>query len=162
MSFINNKVVIIIGNGFDLAPGLETSYEAFSEYLISEILVPDIFREHEKSNFSPKYFKNKKVKLAILNRQGYWSELHYSILDESVEEQREMVATYLINNPKILSNSLENEFVGDLYENTHLDYSWFDIERAYFIHLSELFHDETKIKARNRIDRSREEIKKND
>lgn len=36
------KQVIIIGNGFDIAHGLQTSFKDFSEFLLEEILIPDL------------------------------------------------------------------------------------------------------------------------
>ncbi|MCD8412972.1 AbiH family protein [Tenacibaculum finnmarkense] len=74
----SKNLIVIIGNGFDLAHGLKTSYNDFANYYLNEIILTKVF-DFENN----KQFLNKKL-LHYLNKNGV-----VSFSDLSTESTKE-------------------------------------------------------------------------
>ncbi|MCG8883823.1 hypothetical protein G1L02_11730 [Tenacibaculum finnmarkense] len=60
----SKNLIVIIGNGFDLAHGLKTSYNDFANYYLNEVIITKVF-DFENN----KQFLNKEL-LLYLNQNG--------------------------------------------------------------------------------------------
>ncbi|MBE7661152.1 AbiH family protein [Tenacibaculum finnmarkense] len=55
----SKNLIVIIGNGFDLAHGLKTSYNDFANYYLEEIILNEITKNIDKSTIINNNFKKK-------------------------------------------------------------------------------------------------------
>ncbi|KAA6322866.1 hypothetical protein EZS27_027635, partial [termite gut metagenome] len=100
--------LVIIGNGFDLAHGLKTSYTNFIENLIDRAFA-------ERHSSAKKLGRILSIPKGIRNKDEIWGEIHKVRLDTS-------------NTLNTLNTLL---ILHHLLIRTHLK-CWCDIERAYF------------------------------
>ncbi|MEP2937560.1 MAG: AbiH family protein [Gilvibacter sp.] len=136
MNFKSKNVILIIGNGFDLAHNYKTSYNDFANYIIENILTPAIInsnihkyeggliREHFIKNLNDNMTNNSGNELgSFVNRIIFYKvrKLDSGISDTLKEFSSEI--------KKIISNAFLGKLFNDQYEN------WFDIENAYFSEL---------------------------
>ncbi|MCG8207005.1 AbiH family protein [Tenacibaculum finnmarkense] len=138
----SKNLIVIIGNGFDLAHGLKTSYNDFANYYLNEIILTKVF-DFENN----KQFLNKKL-LHYLNKNGV-----VSFSDLSTESTKEKflndisyftqqnkinkVSPFLNSNNEYVKLLISNELLGKLYSNSFEN--WFDIEQAYYEELKDIY-----------------------
>jgi hypothetical protein len=131
----NKNLIMIIGNGFDLAHKLPTSYNDFSEYLINKIIIDELLEEKK-----PKFVKQEFIaNLKTQSTRHFEENLEYRLLCNSiVRKSREETRVKIFENKKkLLLESLKNDFLKKLINNNYDN--WFDIEQAYFDELLILF-----------------------
>lgn len=129
MKYKSNNIVIIIGNGFDLAHDLKTSYNDFSNWFIlkieKEILTLQIDNSILNRTFSDFIRKNN----IRPDRPGQILNAIHHFLG-IVFFSNETINKTLQNNKSIIYKLINNRFLGRLYANKYKN--WFDIENAYF------------------------------
>jgi len=129
--------IIILGNGFDLAHNVKTSFSDFANYYLENVIVPRLFiciKEKEENdpiireNFLLNLFKN----INTLSNKGNLIKIKNLL----VFNDKDGLLEYFRSSPKNLSDVLKNYFLANLYAN---DYDlWFNIEEAYFYELNRL------------------------
>jgi len=130
--------VIILGNGFDLAHGLETSFPHFANYYIEQKIIPElenvIFNKATHSNLFQESFVREMIRKGsdFPLKNDYNGKLYYWIKGYKFNE----VIEYLKINSAVIKNFIINTFLGKLYSNEYKN--WFDIENAYFYELVQL------------------------
>ena len=131
---MNSNEIIILGNGFDLAHGLKTSYFDFAEWLKENISksIMNIFLNNDENNI---------VKQEILenfkNTQSWY--IHYNLkkLDYALKlKDSTILLEEIKTNPQFLKKVISNNLILDLYDSN--GENWADIENFYFNQLVEL------------------------
>ena len=132
----SNNVILLIGNGFDLAHGFRTSYTNFAEWFVTKI-------EKEIIN----YFDTRKTSILSKGFIFFLKDFKY-VNNTQTDKITNIIKTYLGDYSKValietMNNNLHkikgmisNDFLGKLYDNQYKN--WFDIENAYFQELIRL------------------------
>ncbi len=137
----SKNAIIIVGNGFDLAHGMKTSYSDFSDWYIENKILP-IFDDFplKKENFNPKFIKycnDKFLYEGLL--QDYDSNVKWlrGLFNSSFEEEEleNFKERFIIDKTKF-KYVIKNQLLGKLYQDKYDN--WFDIEQAYFHELVKL------------------------
>jgi len=142
----NKNLIVLLGNGFDLAHGLETSYNNFANYYLKNVIIKNLLEEGGKDilgyNYYSKYY-NKSMYTSVPNPKNLEDKLEtlfYLIKNKEEEEIKDYITKYpesLI----ILKNTFLSKLFLDSYDN------WFDIEQAYYEELITIFKSLTSIKS---------------
>ena len=141
----SRNLVVIIGNGFDLAHELETSFSDFAMYYIDKIIYPEIGKALKTGNSSIL----EKTFIDILRFPDISAFRNTTNLTDNKRVQIEI--SYLAQSPgnksvNILSllkrkgfvaNIITNSFFKTLYSDNFSN--WFDIEQAYYSKLKDFF-----------------------
>ncbi|WP_109300151.1 AbiH family protein [Aquimarina sp. AU474] len=123
------NLIVLIGNGFDLAHGLKTSYTHFADYYIDSIVSPELVNA----------LRYRRSDLEMFNSQHL-----SSLFDNSMRPDNSVafLKTYVnndnwdhfnksIHNHKIsLNGFLTNKLLGTLYGS--INDNWFNVEKVYF------------------------------
>ncbi|MDR2583184.1 MAG: bacteriophage abortive infection AbiH family protein [Fibromonadaceae bacterium] len=118
--------IIIIGNGFDLAHGLKTSYKDFLEWIKSKIVEnPDEYFEHISTSTADHYFGTGNFKASDFFRRYY---IKSRKLDDFISIYSECKFVY------------KNKFLEYLINKQDLE-NWVDIEEEYFKKLKMCFQN---------------------
>ncbi|WP_370408635.1 AbiH family protein [Tenacibaculum dicentrarchi] len=146
----SKNLIVIIGNGFDLAHGLKTSYNDFANYYLEEIIVDELL--NLDSNTSKKHFLNGRfihyVNANINEKDKVFSDLFTDndkldwfndLLDDISRQNKNEVLRCLNLNNDFIEKLIPNKLLGKLYSNSFEN--WFDIEQAYYDELLNIFHD---------------------
>jgi len=160
MRKFSKNAIVIVGNGFDLAHGMPTSYNEFANHYLE--IVVETYLKNTKSNilistfrdnnyFKKKFIlsvnewfkkfsidKNKKPspntsKLSVQYISYYFASNIYFSFELNEEEVKLNIVNFLKDNNAIIHLIINNHFLGKLYNNDYKN--WFDIERAYFSEL---------------------------
>ena len=126
------NLILIIGNGFDLAHNMPTSYNQFSEYVIDELIIEQLLKLESK-----KFIKTDFIEIIKKSKnQIFDNTVDYRNLIRRIEEgKKEEVKNKLLeNDKKLLIELLDNDFLKKLFQNKYDN--WFDIEQAYFSELA--------------------------
>ncbi|MFC2110789.1 AbiH family protein, partial [Bacteroidota bacterium] len=131
----DKNLILILGNGFDLAHGIPTSYNDFSKYILNKIIVDELITE-KTSLISDNFI----LKLKTKSTQHFPENLEYIKLHTAIakKETQDIIDLLLLNNKKLLLMSLNNSFLRNLFANNYDN--WFDIEHAYFEELLNKFN----------------------
>ncbi|CAD5349554.1 AbiH family protein [Flavobacterium bizetiae] len=113
--------IILIGNGFDLAHGMRTSYNDFISYYWYKI-ISDIKSTKER------LFENSEIKITRLPRPVYFSTI---IKFEELHETLERNGSELI---------FKNKFLEHINHKKQIQ-NWVDIENEYYLLLKQSFKD---------------------
>lgn len=114
--------IILIGNGFDLAHGMKTSYNDFiNDYWINTI--SDIMSTTERS------FENSEIRITRLPPRPYLS---------SINKFEEFFETLKTRGSEVI---FKNKFLEKINKKKHIQ-NWVDIENEYYLLLKESFKDE--------------------
>jgi len=148
-SIKSENIVLIIGNGFDKAQGLETTYREFTNYLFS-IINQEIDTILFKSYFNYSFISDSAKDYILSNPQNRkevktQNKSDYIQLIDQMEGMNTFPRKELIENwfkTKNISNFLKNRFLEDLLKTSHEN--WFDIERFYFNQLVKVIPDKIK------------------
>ncbi|TXN37699.1 hypothetical protein FVB32_05270 [Flagellimonas hymeniacidonis] len=127
----SKNLIIIIGNGFDLAHGLKTSFSDFADYLIENLIVPEldkvvVRRQSINSLFQPEFTKELSRKSMTSYETNHLEIIWSTLMDYRPNE----LIQYLKKEPQVIAEFINNKFLGKLYANRYIN--WFDIENAYF------------------------------
>ncbi|WP_422091079.1 AbiH family protein [Tenacibaculum ovolyticum] len=150
----SENAIILIGNGFDLAHRMKTSYNDFAEWYIETIIVEKLCNFNNDTFFKKKFIqKFKSVKSLKENKHSYKKESSTYIIIEIIEIltnlhsnkkfKEQKVSEILIENSFVLKDILNNIFLGNLYNNSYEN--WFDIENSYFFELTRRLEKEGEI-----------------
>lgn len=147
----SKNLIIIIGNGFDLAHGLKTSYNYFAEHLIHiiankciEIKGAENLFEYSCPIISDEFINSYQKLVSsgvnpIPHKYDNSNELGLVHFLLSRLANPEKIAPFLLQNPELLREILKNQFLIKLFQNEHKN--WFDIENSYFTNLKNIFKD---------------------
>ncbi|MDB0616042.1 AbiH family protein [Tenacibaculum dicentrarchi] len=151
----SKNLIVIIGNGFDLAHGLKTSYNDFANYYLEEIILNEITKNIDKSTIINNNFKKKIKEVTFLKEnpsmESFQKKLSINLIKDKKDTELQIFIKILITkknqeikksiNDKLylLQNILTNSFLAKLYSNSFEN--WFDIEQAYYDELLNIFHD---------------------
>lgn len=153
----SENAIIIIGNGFDLAHDMKTSYNDFAEWYKKKHIIPKIISSIKTMNRDSNFFCSdylEFIKLAnttynnaseiILLRAEITKKFHH--IDDINDIVNEMAENTSINKLNMQS-VLKNNFLGKLYANSYDN--WFDIENSYFSELKFRLDDQDINKSKN-------------
>ncbi len=186
MRKLSKNAIIIIGNGFDLAHNMKTSYNDFSNYYIREIITKKLIRlisnpyapefnsffdgdfvelirvfkdpsNYNREDKSRVEFANSK-KIGLSNPFFNFFDFIKEIIDSvfSDDKRYSLINKVMIAQKSIVKEIIKNEFLGKLYNNEYEN--WFDIERAYFHELKTYVATNNKVSAK-KLNDDFEEIK---
>ncbi|ALU75099.1 hypothetical protein AUW17_07430 [Tenacibaculum dicentrarchi] len=137
----SRNLIVIIGNGFDLAHGLKTSYNDFANYYLEEIILTKIF-DFENN----KQFLNKELLIYLNQNIMTFSDLSTESTDDKFlndvsyfiqQNKTDKVSPFLNSNNEYVKLLISNELLGKLYSNSFEN--WFDIEQAYYEELKDIY-----------------------
>jgi hypothetical protein len=159
----SENLIVIIGNGFDLAHGLETSYNDFANYYLNEIVLTKILDyKNNEAFFNSRFLhylnqddirtfndlSTDSIKEDFLNNASYFVQ----------KNKIDKVFSFLNSNNSFIQHIISNRLLGKLYSNTYEN--WFDIEQAYYNELLNIFHKkENQISLINKLNQDFKEIK---
>jgi hypothetical protein len=130
--------IILIGNGFDLAHGLETSYKHFIDYFWKEEIKK--IRENSKTEFA-------------------YPVLHMSNYEDDIIKIKDPQHQYVqLNTDKLFSNydelkknvkqsflTIKNRFLEVISDRAFILQNWVDIENEYYKALKNIIHNDAVI-----------------
>lgn len=132
--FKSKNLIVLVGNGFDLAHGLKTSYSNFANYYLEKIIAEDLY-EHfyngtTKSNLiKPEFLANT---LNGNKRNDISTRFRLQLKRNSMD----LIINELYDNRTNLDKVLKNELFVELYKNQFQN--WFNVENVYYQQLMEL------------------------
>lgn len=130
----SNNIILIIGNGFDLAHGLKTSYNDFANWFITKI--EEEITTYLTTRNNPDFFNEKFIDYFYHKTLAYYENQQEEILNALKNYLSDYSGRYkswheiLTSNTNKIKIIIPNEFLGKLYTNKYKN--WFDIENAYF------------------------------
>lgn len=146
----DKKMILIIGNGFDLAHGFKTSYNDFANFIIREKIVKPILNQSfEKSILRDNW---RDVLDSIQEQQLFIKMRIY----QRVDKEEDMYNLIQSNCDKIRLIS-RNTFLGKLYADKYDN--WFDIENAYFKEVIEIEDKRKKQTVKDDIETLNKDLK---
>lgn len=143
MKLKTNNLILIVGNGFDLAHGFKTSFADFAKYLLREKIAKTIINFDRKNfdsnnNYNDPFIKDHLFRLlannVILNLNGDLKERLAHFKD--INDLEGMIDT-LFHKKDEISSILKSTFLGNLFENKYEN--WFDIEDAYYSEILSIY-----------------------
>lgn len=156
----SENAIILIGNGFDLAHGMKTSYNDFAEWYVREVIYEKLFEATKSyTGLNDDFFKpNFITGLQNIFKGGsfpnnYAERSTRDNLDELArilllsnrnnENFKDNTLSFLLENINIVSGIINNGYLGSLYANSYEN--WFDIENSYFFELKKILSEEGEI-----------------
>jgi hypothetical protein len=135
---ISDNGIIIIGNGFDLAHNMRSSYMDFSNWFLVEKVMKNLISNNLSEDIFSTNFIGRYKYVKDTPRTTYTNYPPIEIIklvlkylyDSNSSVKKEDIYETLVNKRVYLQSMIVNRFLGDLYANTHNN--WFDIEQAYF------------------------------
>ncbi len=139
--------IVIIGNGFDLAHGLKTSYEDFIKWYFNEYLPEEYSKWRNVTYIASPYYTDELVQLNILtipNYQKKKNEIHYTNVLRGRQYETFTIYDWVLNTEegqRIIKSELLQKIVYSEKEK-----NWADIETEYFNLLADYanIQDETE------------------
>lgn len=155
----SENLIVIVGNGFDLAHNLKTGFSHFAEYYLDEKIMKEVLNSPIESKIIKDSFKrkvenakyqkknphiNKAIQQSnILNLMDSFEKPEYIALDKLAEAIANNniieIKTLLSNELFLFENILTNSFLGKLYSNSYSN--WFDIEQIYYKELINILNN---------------------
>ena len=114
--------IILIGNGFDLAHGLPTSYKSFIDYCWKKIFSEARQKEKEYEDEYIKLTTNIKTLAHVISE----SDSEYSL-----KELEEQISSFVSINKAKVNFTINNKFFGHISKKSDLN-NWVDIENEYY------------------------------
>ncbi|TJY36002.1 AbiH family protein [Pontimicrobium aquaticum] len=137
MNFKSENLILIIGNGFDLAHNYKTSYNDFANHIIDKKLSAEIMEfgsSVKESKFIFKSFLNEINRNHLFNENGnFIQRLTAHKILKTPEKLPDTLNLFSSQLKQILNNRFLGKLFGNQFEN------WFDIENAYFFELISIF-----------------------
>ncbi|MDN3643751.1 AbiH family protein [Lutimonas halocynthiae] len=141
----SKNYVLLIGNGFDIAHGHETSYLDFADYLLIQ-LSQRIFTHLSGALASNPYFDDRaniNLRHIALNKRNDvnqdFQDLFEAFLKSETANSHKYIHEVLIE--KYLDKLqliLANKFMAGLFRNRSSSNNWFDIENMYFKNVKDI------------------------
>ncbi|MFC4721665.1 AbiH family protein [Geojedonia litorea] len=133
------RTVLLIGNGFDLAHGAPTSFIDFSEYLLKEVLVPDLISYlNEDGNtafFEPSIIERSKYCVFTENDLTHSTKWNlFGVLEFDEQKRYEM----MLRNMDAWLEHLSNKLLRKLFKEKSK--YWFNIEDTFYRYLKVIYH----------------------
>jgi Bacteriophage abortive infection AbiH len=132
MKIKSKNLILLIGNGFDLAHEFKTSYNDFSNYIIEKKLTPQLLNSDNylldnKNTLLKKEFIYDLKGITSFNQEGNLIQqiYYYKIKKDSLG-----ISKALKSHRNDIRDLIKNIFLGKLFYNNYVN--WFDIENAYF------------------------------
>jgi hypothetical protein len=144
----SKNLVVIIGNGFDLAHGLKTSYNDFANWYLNEVITNELLKLKDgketsiiRKIFIDKYNKSIPSNITMepspkLSEKVKISLIISYIMNNDIKNLKGMLN---LKNAPPLKKLIYNPFLCNLYNDKYDN--WFDIEQAYYDELLNIFHD---------------------
>lgn len=163
----SENLIVIIGNGFDLAHGLKTGFSHFADYYIENILLNNLLNVEQNkasdyfSNSFKEYINSYQQNYYFLNGSSSNSEILKTISYFSLHEKhkKDDILHYLKENIHLIGLIISNSFLGKLYSDKFDN--WFDIEQSYYKELCEILkHGNNTRDSLLKLNSELEEIKK--
>lgn len=150
-----NKLILVIGNGFDLAHGIPTSYQDFANWLLKDLsksFLNTIVNNQEMSEFTEEMYNKFGNGKYIYNKHLHENDKLYPLFSHFQEKDLDKITAFLGKNFSLFYRIFNNKLMVDLFNTKETD--WFAIENIYFQKLYRIaFHDsgntELKIKTLN-------------
>jgi hypothetical protein len=129
----SENLIVIIGNGFDLAHGLKTGFIDFAKYYLEKHIIENVGYD-EPTIFSElfiKYFENPAVNQNNLSYSKPEKDSLLNLYKYIVQNKRDKIPEILnISNDWIFSFLLKNKLLGNLFNK--MKPNWFDVEQTYY------------------------------
>lgn len=157
----SENAIILIGNGFDLAHGMKTSYNDFAEWYLDTYICPtlkniiydlDYYNDNNnifETNFLTEIIKIIEGKLPELNGtfDRFDAEnirnLRSNLFNKEENDRLKIIKDEVSKSTLNLKRILKNKFLADLYSDSYEN--WFDIENSYFFELKKILLEEGRI-----------------
>lgn len=160
----NRNIIVLIGNGFDIANGFKTRFSDFANNYLEKRIIPELKDLIENKDAQNTFFR----KNFVLKMAKKSNAFDYDIMEDALwlfvqNDQDQKLKEYLENDYKVIRFILQNSLLGLLYSDT--DKNWFDIENTYFKELIKLKNSALKttraydIKPLQRLNKDFYEIK---
>ncbi len=133
--FKSKNLIVLVGNGFDLAHGLSTSYSDFSNYHLDNFIVPE-WQELKSGKKKDSHIFNQKTIAEIQNENGPYGSR--SLWNSKISPSTE-IKELLREQKKDFHLMLKNKLLGKLYSEEKEN--WFNVEKVYFDELVQLTKD---------------------
>lgn len=129
------KIVVVIGNGFDIAHGFPTKYIQFSDWLLKDYCQQayDIILNNKDKGFLHGAFYNKFRDKNYLVEEIYGrydGTSFMKVFDAFIDKKPENIYNFYNTNADELKNFISSEFILSLFATRYNN--WFDIERVFF------------------------------
>lgn len=135
-----NKL-ILVGNGFDLSLGLETSYEDFLFWYFKDFVLAS-FRSKQvlRGDSGNLFYHHYEDELFLLNNKTNYSFTEHE-LDAFITamDSFEKIKNYILKGPQNFNYKFKSNLLKKIFENSLQ--SWVDIEHSYFQLLKECIND---------------------
>ncbi|WP_406683328.1 bacteriophage abortive infection AbiH family protein [Seonamhaeicola sp. MEBiC1930] len=137
---IKRDTILIIGNGFDLAHGMPTSYNDFAQNYL-KVIAHSLINNDFGSIVSPSFidfldayrWNGPELRRNVNHRA-------LSVLCKDIEDKRQdNIISFLNGNPSLIGSVINNRFLAKLYNDSYIN--WFDIENAFFEELVRIKND---------------------
>ncbi len=161
----SENAVIIIGNGFDLAHNMPTSYRDFSRYLLNEKILTPLFQGKPSIEFFLQSFIDLHEGLRYSyhtmsaprkDSSRYFVIKFYTKYDNRPElDLDDFQKDFKMDEVPFL-NMLSNKFLGKLFSGNYTN--WFDIEQNYFVELQEILETYDGVDSEDDIKESLEKL----
>ncbi len=147
----SKNLIVIIGNGFDLAHDLKTRFSDFADYYLNQVIIKELLKLNQgnkssiiRKSFIDRFKKSSKVIYGLEStREINDDEKVDMIIAYSKNEDIKRLKAILNpkNNPpveKLIYNSFLCNLYADKYDN------WFNVEQAYYDELLNIFGNENE------------------
>ena len=140
MNLKSKNLILIIGNGFDLAHRFKTSYNDFAKFIIEKKIAKTII-ESEYQTYSESLVKKDFIaevkNNSIYNDRGNFIQ---QVTSHKNNKNYEGMFNTIQSFSSTIKQIINNDFLGKLFDDRYDN--WFDIENAYF---QEIIQIENKI-----------------
>ncbi len=162
---VKPNLIILLGNGFDLAHGHKTSYNNFANFLFLELITN--IRKFQNNLLNQKKYGFKQDFANQLRGNSQDSSYNLSSLVSACTNSRNRnTNTYLIDylsqNKDEIKYVIENNFIGKLFDQYNENMNWYEIENAYFKELKLLkkSNPQNRVKEVVKLNSDFKEVKK--
>ncbi len=138
------NLIILIGNGFDLAHGLKTSYSDFADYFIDFLATYLISKNGNLYDDDDDEFLQKSFLTKYMGKRGSNEKLDIYFYIENFDipySRKEIIKLIKKDDYNLTEDMFKNSFLSKLYRNGGYE-NWFDIENAYFEELKKIVNSE--------------------
>lgn len=137
----SKNLIVIVGNGFDLAHGLKTSFNDFADYYIKNIVLNDILNYETEPKILSESFINRLIQSQHFRFPAYENltkeKIFHNFLYDCKEKNKDEILYFISENYILLKQIISNEFLAKLYTDNYLN--WFNIEQAYYAELNSIY-----------------------
>lgn len=133
MNFKSKNLILIIGNGFDLAHNFKTSYNDFANHIIEKKLTPTItdstISNYKGTLITKDFIREVNQNMFYSNNGNFIQRITYYKINKKKSGISDTLKLFTTDIKQIINN----DFLGKLFNNQYVN--WFDIENSYFSEL---------------------------